>query len=850
MSMNEALGRCAKSLLAALLCLIGTATAFASDTFVIGTSGAGTLTIPTLQIGSATYSNVVIGNVLVANIVAGPRGSLPYGSEDTYNPANQQLTIPTVLLNSSAFHNIVLQLGPSNTVSIGGVTGADTFVAHSGTLTVADVSAGIYDCNNVVIGVTPADQVLSIGFGLPTLAEDSFVIQSSTTGQLTIPAVVDGNTVITNVVASLSLSGLTPHCNLKTPASLLGTVTSAGSGASLTTSATLWNLTNLAAPTKVLTLSNPGGSAHITSLAIDAYSNAYYLTSTGAFYSCPASGFYQCAQVGSTVTNGGLLAVDGLGNAYVTGIASTNGAVVSFPVATGPVPLTGTPNVVYTSVSMPGVYSGLAVSPDGKTLYVGESGTLNTNATMHVCSIPCATPGGTNVTQQLLASLQGSFFFQGGLSGPVAFGADDVVYLGLNNAGDALPGQFTYIAEACTASGAIAAPTGYACTPAAGGGASGYPVVEGDLSPFALTPAIASDASGNAFVAADLTTFGGPALNPVPPTLSGFSGPSPLYKKGLNPFPITGPQGPAVGSSPVNFPLYALAATPPAAPVVFVVDSTDTLSSYDPAGNLLGRVALNAPVGALNGAGITVAQGIVYVTVGPAAGKISGGVIAFNASNLHPVGLGSDAFAGLVNPVGIAYDPVNAQFYVADRSGTVFAYDSAGSPLGEPPFDAATNLAYDAISNTLWLASDIGQSNSQGIHEFNADLSTAQTINSQTQFVPPAPFSAATDNPVAIAYCPNSGGGRVDLVIVGFAGFASGGGPVAASYSTTGAGFSGAFTGTTGNIHAMSCSSLGQVFVAADNGLLEYNITGSAIGPATGAFPGLTPPVYGVFTAY
>ena len=106
----------------------------------------------------------------------------------------------------------------------------------------------------------------------------------------------------------------------------------------------------------------------------------------------------------------------------------------------------------------------------------------------------------------------------------------------------------------------LVSPTAFTCTPGAGGGSQGYPLVEGDLSPFAVAPAIAVDAGGNVYVAADLTTFGGPAISPTPATLSAFSGPSKLYKD-LNPFAVAGPTGPAIATSAIFAP-YALAATP------------------------------------------------------------------------------------------------------------------------------------------------------------------------------------------------------------------------------------------------------------------------------------------------
>jgi hypothetical protein len=147
---------------------------------------------------------------------------------------------------------------------------------------------------------------------------------------------------------------------------------------------------------------------------------------------------------------------------------------------------------------------------------------------------------------------------------------------------------------------------------------------------------------------------------------------------------------------------------------VFVVDSTDTLLSYDAAGNFLKKVSVGAPAGKLDGGGVTLAQNTVYVTVGPA---LAGGVRAFDAYTLQPVSLPAGAFAGLVTPVGIAFDSTH---------------------------------------DTLWVANFQGQPSSSLIRDLNESLGSAQTIDTTKVFLPPGSF-ALLDNPIAITYCATSG---------------------------------------------------------------------------------------------
>jgi hypothetical protein len=70
----------AQSLTAALLFLVGAAAAYGADSYNPANKQ---LTIPTIAIGSATYSNMV---VTVGKIISGPTGTSPNGSLDSYDP--------------------------------------------------------------------------------------------------------------------------------------------------------------------------------------------------------------------------------------------------------------------------------------------------------------------------------------------------------------------------------------------------------------------------------------------------------------------------------------------------------------------------------------------------------------------------------------------------------------------------------------------------------------------------------------------------------------------------------------------------------------------------------------------
>jgi hypothetical protein len=149
------------------------------------------LSIPSVAIGSATYSNMVI---TVGNIVSRPVGTSAYGGEDSYDPVSNQLTVRSVTANGVAYFNAVVTV--KNLVSIGGVIGADSYDAvHLHISTVQSVNTMYYNAA-ITVG-----SVVNVAGGMPKGAVDTY---DGSRGQLTIPAVQYGSRVYTNVTITVS----------------------------------------------------------------------------------------------------------------------------------------------------------------------------------------------------------------------------------------------------------------------------------------------------------------------------------------------------------------------------------------------------------------------------------------------------------------------------------------------------------------------------------------------------------------------------------------------------------------------------------------------------------------------
>ena len=151
------------------------------------------LAIAAVLIGGATYSDMVI---TVGDVSSGPVGNSPNGSVDSYNPMNRLLSVPSVMINGSLSYNYLGTV--ANLVSIGSVSGADTYDPSSGRLTIASVSvddSAIY--TDVVVSV---GAVISIAGGMPAQTRDSY---SSAANTLTIPGMEMGGSVYTNVTMTV-----------------------------------------------------------------------------------------------------------------------------------------------------------------------------------------------------------------------------------------------------------------------------------------------------------------------------------------------------------------------------------------------------------------------------------------------------------------------------------------------------------------------------------------------------------------------------------------------------------------------------------------------------------------------
>ncbi len=179
--------RSARSGLATVLWLGWAATAFGADTY-----GGGVLSMPSLAIGSATYSNVVVN---VGRIISGPTGSAADGIVDSYNPGTNQLTVQSVNVGGATYHNVVVTV--AGLVSIGGVTGADTYNGANLDISYVQLYGTIY--KDVVVSETLSD-VIGVAGGMPTDVPDTY---SLVLNELAIPAVQVGNHVYTNVIVTV-----------------------------------------------------------------------------------------------------------------------------------------------------------------------------------------------------------------------------------------------------------------------------------------------------------------------------------------------------------------------------------------------------------------------------------------------------------------------------------------------------------------------------------------------------------------------------------------------------------------------------------------------------------------------
>ena len=105
-----------KKILISISLLVSVAEAWAVDTY---NPANGQLTIPTVVVGDKLYTNVVVA---ISGVVA-VNGGAVNSYWDTYNSSNGQLTIPAVTVGSITYNNVVASVGI--VVSNGGVVNAN-----------------------------------------------------------------------------------------------------------------------------------------------------------------------------------------------------------------------------------------------------------------------------------------------------------------------------------------------------------------------------------------------------------------------------------------------------------------------------------------------------------------------------------------------------------------------------------------------------------------------------------------------------------------------------------------------------------------------------------------------------
>ncbi len=188
----------ARSLAGGLLSVIGATTAFAGAPDIYNPANH-QLTIPSIVIGSVTYIDLV---VTVGSILELPHGKAGSNIGDTFTADNQQLRIAEVLVGSTTFWNPVVLV--SGLVSVAGISGAATYDGTNLTLPAVQLIGGnLY--THVIVAVSPAD-IVSVGGGMPTVDQNQY--NPAHLNQLTIPIIQVGVNIYTNVVVTVNSNQL------------------------------------------------------------------------------------------------------------------------------------------------------------------------------------------------------------------------------------------------------------------------------------------------------------------------------------------------------------------------------------------------------------------------------------------------------------------------------------------------------------------------------------------------------------------------------------------------------------------------------------------------------------------
>ncbi len=663
-----------------------------------------------------------------------------------------------------------------------------------------------------------------------------------------------------------------------TPAPDLAVIVTSFSGTSI--AAQLTPLTTLEAQVATAMAATSGGTPSVATFAagIDSALGAYLgvpAPTTTPLVDVTTAG---CASAASQASQDASLAVAALAQ-----LASTYGVTVGDLVL-----------AVAQDLGSDGVLDGMA---KGAPLTVPLSG-----GTVQLCTIEgdCPGAGGSGFAQQLLGSMNGfvasaanlckaapsssmmsamgagsrspHFFFTVGASFPSIFGGGMVLELDgqydvtVDSSGPVtfplfVPSGATYDVTVKTQ------PPGQACTPVKTTGTVTANVdvpitcnltgnayqVSFQVSGLLGSGFLVSDGFGELGPTSSVAAFVSPLAAGSPYTISVVSQPT-------NPdqvCTVTANGSGVVSSTSITSPAQVTCSSSPS---VYAVDGTGTLFAFDASGKELTHATFPGVVASLDGGGLTADARNVYLTLGASTGGSQGGVLAFDRSTLAPVTLASGAFGGVATPRGIAWDPHDSRFFVGNGGSTVTVYDANGAYLSAfpngPTADAIygpSGVAFDATTDTLWVANYTGGSGvapSYGVAQFTEGAAVAQTINPATQFI--APMMPTSELPYSIAACVAATSPR-DVVVVGFRpSGGSGGSPQGGIYATSGS-LVAPFTpqlAAAGQPNAISCSSTGVIYVASDDGLHLYSMSGAGVALPSGGFAALSAPVYGVLAVY
>ena len=158
----------------------------------------GVLTLSSLAIGNVNLSNVVIQPIVLSDVLSYTAGGTPSGTGDTYDPGTAQLTIPTIKVGNTTYTNVVVAIPGSSAVSIGAVSGADTYDGKNLRLASVETNGTLY--RDVAIGVGLSQVSVTVAGGMPTAGSDTY---NGLDNLLAIPAIQVGSRVYTNVVLNL-----------------------------------------------------------------------------------------------------------------------------------------------------------------------------------------------------------------------------------------------------------------------------------------------------------------------------------------------------------------------------------------------------------------------------------------------------------------------------------------------------------------------------------------------------------------------------------------------------------------------------------------------------------------------